>query len=72
MRDSNVGKREISNVEFFLVSVQPETRLKKYCYQWNTAEGLKYCGGCLLACMAGTEVKKPWLSRCYFVFRKPF
>jgi hypothetical protein len=72
MRDSNVGKREISKIEFLLVSVQPETRLKNIAISGTLLKASKYCGGCLLACMAGTEVKKPWLSPCCFVFRKPF
>jgi hypothetical protein len=36
--------------------------MEKYCYQWNTAQGLKMMSP--MACMAGAEVKIPWLSLC--------
>jgi hypothetical protein len=44
MRDSNVGKREISKVEILLVSVQPETRLKNIAISGTLLKASKYCG----------------------------
>jgi hypothetical protein len=44
MRDSNVGKREISKVEILLVSVQPETRLKNIGIGGTLLKASKYCG----------------------------
>jgi hypothetical protein len=72
MRDSNVGKREISKVEFLLVSVQPGTRLKNIAISGTLLKASKYCGGCLLACMAGTEVKKTLVVTLLFCIRKTF